>query len=203
MLQPSLTGLRRHCGRFPASELAGYFHRVSTRPSVDRGRSVVIFGRRPTAGGNRQLTTLNFRHPGSGESVEVAPSTDRAVNHYHADAGQVAALNAVQNGFTRGVLRLVKEDEGGGAALGNDAAVEVADLRSVSGSKTDSRLRGDVSQSGEHGNHSQNAERLNAGAGGRIGAQNHAVKLFEFAGGKQGQQGCLFIAVVNNLQGAG
>ena len=128
--------------------------------------------------------------------------TNHPINHHHADAGQVAAPDAVQNGFAGGVLGLVKEDEGGGATHINQATVEIANLRRVSRGETDGGLRRYVSQGGEHGNKAQDTKRLHARTSGRVGAQNHAVKLLELAGGEQSQQSGLFIAIVNNFQSA-
>jgi hypothetical protein len=73
----------------------------------------------------------DLRHPGCRRSVAAALGADDAVDDGQADAGQVAELGAVQQVLAGRVLRHVHNDEVGGAADLDDAAIERAHPRGV------------------------------------------------------------------------
>src|SRR6185369_16345046 len=66
----------------------------------------------------------NLRHPRRWWRVAAPCCADDAVDDGHADAGQVAELHAVQDGLAGRMLRLVHDDEIGGASDLDQAAVQ-------------------------------------------------------------------------------
>ena len=110
------------------------------------------------------------------------------VDDHHADAGQVAQAHAFQQRLAGGVLGAVHDHEVGGAARFYETAVERTHARRVAGGETERGLGGCVAEAGKHGDHAQDAQRLHAGAGRRVGAEDHALALPEFTGRAQRQQ---------------
>src|SRR5262245_40666310 len=100
------------------------------------------------------------------------------------------------------MLRLVEQDEVGGAADLDQPAIELAQARSVAGSEAEGDLRGKITQRREHRNHADDAERLHPGTRGRVGAEDHALELSELPGRAQSEQGSTLVAVVHQLQSA-
>src|SRR5260221_7982550 len=83
----------------------------------------------------------NDRHLGRRRCVAAALGADDAVDDGHADAREVAELNAVEDVFARGMLRLVHDDEVGRAPDFDDAAVERAHPCGVTGRKAEGDFR--------------------------------------------------------------
>src|SRR5450755_3443704 len=79
----------------------------------------------------------NHRHLGRRRRVAAALGADDAVDDGHADSGQVAELHALENGFARGVLRPVHDDEIGRAPDFDEAAVQCAHSCGVAGRKAE------------------------------------------------------------------
>src|SRR3954470_5877498 len=77
----------------------------------------------------------HFRHLGRRWRVAAALGAHDAVDDGHADAGEVAKLHAVEDGLAGRVLRLVHDDEIGGASDFDNAAVQRAHPRGVAGGK--------------------------------------------------------------------
>ncbi len=144
----------------------------------------------------------DLRHLAGRRRVAAALGADDAVDDGHADAGEVAELHALQDVLAGRVLRLVHQDEIGGAADFDDAAVELAHAGGVAGRQAEGEFGGQVAERGQHRHHAQDAERLHAGAGRRIGAEDDAVEVAHLARGAQREQRRAFVAVVNQLQPA-
>src|SRR6185437_12276379 len=84
----------------------------------------------------------NLRHFPCRRCVAAALGADDAVDDGHADAGEVAELHAFEHVLARRVLRLVHEDEIGGAADFDEATIECAHPRGVAGRKAEGDLGG-------------------------------------------------------------
>ena len=93
-------------------------------------------------------------------SVAAALRADDAIHDHHANPWQVSALNALEHGLSRRMLGFVDHHESGGAARGNQSAVQFSDFRRVAGGKTDCDLGRYLSERRQHRNHAQDAERL-------------------------------------------
>src|SRR3954468_23370639 len=102
----------------------------------------------------------DLRHLAGRRRVAAALGADDAVDDGHADAGEVAELDAFENVLARRMLGLVHDDEIRGAADLDEAAVERAHPGGVAGGKTERELRRDVAERGQHRYHAQNSERL-------------------------------------------
>src|SRR5216684_9050450 len=144
----------------------------------------------------------NLRHSSRRRRVAAALGADDAVDDGHADAWKIAKLYAVQNRLARRMLRLVHEHEIGGASDFDQAAVERAHPRGVAGRKAERDFGGHLAERGQHRDHAQDAERLHAASGGRVGAENDAVEIAHLARGAQREQRRAFVAVVNELEPA-
>src|ERR1700675_361030 len=75
----------------------------------------------------------HFRNPLGRRSVAAAADADDAVDHHHADAGQIAGGDRGEQVLAGAVLGAVEEDEVGGAADFDQAAVELALAGGVAG----------------------------------------------------------------------
>src|SRR5262245_6313103 len=144
----------------------------------------------------------HLRHLGCRRGVAAALGADDAVDDGHADAGDVAHADALQQVLAGGVLGPVHDDEIGGAARFDQAAIELALSRGVAGGKAERDLRGYISERTQHGDHAQDAQGLHAGARRRIRAEDDAVELLDFVGGAQRIEGRGLVAVMHDLDGA-
>ena len=102
----------------------------------------------------------------------------------------------------RRVLRLVHDDEVGGAADLDHAAVELAHPRGVAGGKAERQFGRHLAERGQQRHHAQDAERLHAGAGRRVGAEDDAAELAQLARGPQREERGALVAVVNEFEAA-
>ena len=100
------------------------------------------------------------------------------------------------------MLRLVHEHEIGGASDFDQAAIKLTHPRGVAGRKAERDLGGHLAKRGQHRDHAQDAERLHAASGRRIGAEDDAGQIAHLARGAQREQRRAFVAVVNQLQPA-
>src|SRR6266540_5810831 len=75
----------------------------------------------------------DVRHLARRRRVAAALGADDAVDDGHADAGEIAELHAFKNVLAGRVLRLVHQDEIGGAADFDEAAIELAHAGGVAG----------------------------------------------------------------------
>ena len=81
----------------------------------------------------RSMPADDLRHLAGRRGVAAALGADNAIDDGHADAGEVGELHALQDVLARRMLRLVHQDEIGGAADLDGAAVELAHLRGSAG----------------------------------------------------------------------
>src|ERR1700722_13821302 len=144
----------------------------------------------------------NLRHLGRRRGIAAALGADDTVDDGHADARKVAELYAVEDVFSGRVLRLVHDDEIGRTPDLDDAAVQRAHARGVAGGKTERDFRGHVAERRQQRYHAQNAERLHAGSGRRIGTENDAVKVAHLAGDPQRVKRRAFVAIVYQFEAA-
>ena len=100
------------------------------------------------------------------------------------------------------MLGAIHEDEIGGAADFDEPAIERAHARRVAGRKAECDFGGNVAERRQHRDHPDDAERLHAGAGRRVGAEDHAVQFAELLRGAQREQRRAFVAVVHELEAA-
>ncbi len=89
--------------------------------------------------GRHQCPADDLRHFSGRRGVAAALGADDAVDDGHADAGEVAELHAFEDVLAGGVLRLVHQDEIGGAADFDDAAIELAHAGGVAGRQARTR----------------------------------------------------------------
>ena len=101
-----------------------------------------------------------------------------------------------------GMLRLVHEDEIGRAADLDQAAVEFAHPRGVAGGEAEREFGRHIAERRQHRDHAQDAERLHAGAGRRIGAEDDAVELAHVARDAQRVERRALVAVVDQFEAA-
>jgi hypothetical protein len=93
-------------------------------------------------------------------------------------------------------------DKVGSAPDFDQAAVKVANARCVTRGKAKHQLGGDVGQARQQRHHAQHAQRLHARTRRPVGAQDHAVRAFEFQRSLGGGDGHALIAVVHDFNGA-
>src|SRR5271170_4926536 len=86
------------------------------------------------------MTDHDFRHLPGRWSVAAALCAYDAVNDCHPDAGQIAKLHAVEDVFAWRVLRLVHDDEIGGAADLDDPAIERTHACGVAGCEAECKF---------------------------------------------------------------
>src|SRR5262249_17522971 len=143
-----------------------------------------------------------LRHRLRRRGVAAAAAAHLAVDDDHADAGDVALLDAVEQVLAGRVLGLVHDDEVGGAAGLDDPAVEFTLPGRVAGGEAEGDLRLDVAEGREHGDHPQDAGRLPARARRRVRPQYHAVELLQLVGGVERVERGRLVAVVDDLDRA-
>ena len=91
----------------------------------------------------------DLRHFRCRRGVAAALGADDAVDDGHADAGQVAELNAVEDVLACRMLRPVHDDKIGRAADFDDAAVQRAHPRGVAGGEAERDFRRDFAERGQ------------------------------------------------------
>src|SRR5437763_17022528 len=100
------------------------------------------------------------------------------------------------------MLGTVEEDEVRRPAELDQATVEVAEARGVAGREAEGDLRRHVAERGKHRDHAEDAERLDAGAGGRVGAEDDALELLELPRRAEREERGALVAVVDELEAA-
>ena len=88
-------------------------------------------------------------HTVGGRRVAAAGAAHGAVHHHHADAGQVAEADGLEQVAPGRVLRAVHEDEIRRAAHLDQPAVEVADACGVAGGHAERLFRRDAAEGRE------------------------------------------------------
>src|SRR6187397_157850 len=88
----------------------------------------------------------DLRHFSGRRRVAAALGADDAVDDGHADAGEVAELHALEDVLAGRVLRLVHQDEIGGAADFDEAAIELAHAGGVAGGEAEGEFGGQVAK---------------------------------------------------------
>src|ERR1700688_3207528 len=96
----------------------------------------------------------------------------------------------------------IQDDEVCGTSRLDEAAIEAARPRCVARGEAERLLRRNIADAGEKRQQPQDPERLNAAAGGRVGAEYDALSLTQPDRGAHGVQRRQFIAVMNDLNRA-
>ncbi len=117
--------------------------------------------------------------------------------------GQIAHADALQERLAGGVLGAIHEHEVGRPAGLDQAAVELAHARGVAGREAERRRGVDLAEAAEQRDRAQNAERLDAGAGRRIGPQDDPLRLTELDRRAHGVERGERVAVVHDLDRRG
>src|SRR6202030_143945 len=91
----------------------------------------------------------DLRHFRCRRGVAAALGADDAVDDGHADAGQVAEPNAVEDVLACRMLRPVHDDKIGRASDFDDAAVQRAHPRGVAGGEAERDFRGHLAERGQ------------------------------------------------------
>ncbi len=100
------------------------------------------------------------------------------------------------------MLRPVEDHEVGRAAGLDDAAIQPPQPRRVAGGEAEGGLGRNVAERGEHGDETEDAERLHARAGRGVGAEDDLMELVELSRGAQREQRRTQVAVVHELDAA-
>src|SRR5438128_1939590 len=91
----------------------------------------------------------HFRDAIGRRGVAAAADADDAIDHHHADPGQVTGGDGGQEVLAGAVLGAVDEDEVGGAADLDQAAVELALAGGVAGGKAEGLLGRDLAEAAQ------------------------------------------------------
>src|ERR1035438_5261394 len=117
------------------------FHRRPSPPGVSRWFSWSHPVSSSGAGFARKryevLVPDDLRHPGCRRGIAAALGADDAVDDGHPDSREIAELDAVKDVLAGRMLRLVHDDEVGGAADFDEAAIERAHPRGIAGGKAE------------------------------------------------------------------
>ena len=167
-------------GREPISGVADFPHTLGysahVNPTSCRRRDKASCAARLTWR-TKKLAPHDFRNFLGRRRVAAAAGADDAVDHRHADARQVAEATESRNVCrpeccarsmnTKSAARPTSIRPQSSARM--RAVLPVAKQNAISG--------GDVAEARQHRDHAQDAERLHAGAGGAVGAENDAAQL--------------------------